>query len=153
MSDRLWIACDCHYSTDGAGDPPKGLHRTHSVSLVVGLDCGIATSDRSITHATYGRWTVGFGLTNEIQNYFATNIYRCHCRSQVPRRLTWDWTPATAITCDVILLEKVVRCDLVTTEASHCVSPATFVNKLEQSDLPELKVRSCESSARWSSTS
>jgi len=153
MSDRLWTACDCHYSADRAGDFPEGLRWTESVTLAVGLDCGIAACDGSIAHAADGRWTVGLGLTNENPNCCATNICRCHCRTQVPRGLTWDWTPASAITCDVTLQEKVVRYHLVTTEASHCVSPVTFVNRLEQFDLPELKLRRWESTARWSSTS
>jgi hypothetical protein len=130
MSDRLWTAGDCHYSADRAGDSP-GLRWAESDTLVVGLDCGVAACDGSIVHAADGRWTVGLGRTNENTNCCATNIYRCRCRAQVPHGLTWDWTQASTITCDVTLQEKVVRCHLVTTEASQCVSPATFVNMLE----------------------
>jgi len=129
MSDRLWTACDCHYSADRAGESPERFRWTQSVTLAMGLDCGIATRDGCIAHAADGCWTVGLGLTSENPNCCATNIYRCHCRAQVPHGLTWDWTPAS-VTCDVTLQEKVVRCHLVTTEASHCVSPATFVNTL-----------------------
>jgi hypothetical protein len=47
--------------------------------------------------------------------------------------------PTSVITYDITLQEKVVTCRLVTTEASHGVLPATFVNSLKQFALPELK--------------
>lgn len=83
---------------------------------------------------------VEWKLTRENPKYSETKTSKFHCRQQIRHGLTWHWNPASAVTCDITLQEKVVSCHLVTTEASHCTARAIFASTLEQFGLLDLDV-------------